>query len=135
MMFTIESFHSPQYAKQDKSTINVMVKFVEFDKELPFHATPYDEMEYGRDLYHRCMAGEVGPVADWQPPPLADAEAFVRMQRNQLLIATDYVEFASYRATKTPEFLAVWDAYRQALRDVTNQPGYPYEVTFPTKPE
>ena len=24
--------------------------------------------------------------------------------------------------------------YRQALRDITNQSGFPFDVTFPTKP-
>lgn len=26
-------------------------------------------------------------------------------------------------------------AYRQALRDITNQPGFPTDITWPTKPE
>jgi hypothetical protein len=25
--------------------------------------------------------------------------------------------------------------YRQALRDITSQEGFPYDVTWPTKPE
>lgn len=28
-----------------------------------------------------------------------------------------------------------WAVYRQALRDITKQPGFPYDVTFPDKPE
>jgi len=26
-------------------------------------------------------------------------------------------------------------AYRQALRDITSQPGFPHDVSWPTKPE
>jgi len=32
--------------------------------------------------------------------------------------------------TLTPE----WSTYRQALRDITEQEGFPYQVTWPTKP-
>lgn len=135
MSLTIDYAYNPQYAVSDRSTVNVMVKFVELQNEVHFHATPYDLEEHGRELLRRCLAGDYGPIADYEPPPLADAEAFVRFQRNQLLAGCDYIDFASYRATKTAEFLAVWDAYRQALRDITSQPGYPYNVTFPTRPE
>jgi len=33
--------------------------------------------------------------------------------------------------TMTPE----WATYRQALRDITAQEGFPYEVVWPPKPE
>lgn len=29
----------------------------------------------------------------------------------------------------------VWRAYRQALMDVPQQPGFPYDIQWPTKPE
>jgi len=29
---------------------------------------------------------------------------------------------------------AVWATYRQALRDVPTQSGFPWEVTYPTQP-
>lgn len=28
-----------------------------------------------------------------------------------------------------------WAKYRQALRDITEQPGFPFDVTFPEKPD
>lgn len=28
-----------------------------------------------------------------------------------------------------------WSNYRKALRDLTEQPGFPFDVTFPVKPE
>ena len=28
-----------------------------------------------------------------------------------------------------------WAKYRQALRDITKQPGFPFDVTFPEKPD
>ena len=48
--------------------------------------------------------------------------------RNQLLKETDWM--AGTDVVMTEE----WKAYRQALRDVSLQSGFPSEVTWPTKP-
>ncbi len=52
----------------------------------------------------------------------------VRAQRNMLLAATDWTNFAPLSAERK----AAWDAYRQALRDITEQP---IPVEWPVKPE
>ena len=53
----------------------------------------------------------------------------IRNHRDNLLQQTDWMALSD--VTMTPE----WAAYRQALRDVTAQEGYPYAVIWPTKPE
>lgn len=58
----------------------------------------------------------------------AKAES-IRSQRNQLLAETDYLALSDN--TLTLEMAA----YRQALRDITNQVDFPENVTWPTKPE
>jgi len=52
-----------------------------------------------------------------------------RTQRNELLAATDWTALSD--TTMSPE-MAV---YRQALRDITLQSGFPHDVSWPTKPE
>jgi hypothetical protein len=52
----------------------------------------------------------------------------VRLQRNRLLSATDWMALSDN--TMTPE----WASYRQALRDITSQGGFPYTIEWPTKP-
>ena len=44
--------------------------FVTFEGigEVPFHATPDDIEEYGRELYARAVAGEFGPVVPYIAP-------------------------------------------------------------------
>jgi len=54
----------------------------------------------------------------------------VRRERNDLLTACDWTQVADAPVDK-----AAWATYRQALRDVTSQTGFPWEVTWPTKPE
>ena len=53
----------------------------------------------------------------------------VRTSRNDLLAKCDWTQIADSTADKT-----VWATYRQALRDVTVQDSFPWNVTWPTEP-
>ena len=52
----------------------------------------------------------------------------VREERNALLSACDWM--ANSDVTMSDE----WATYRQALRDVPSQAGFPNTITWPTKP-
>ena len=54
-------------------------------------------------------------------------EVKMRLQRNQLLIETDWM------ALNDVTMSDAWKTYRQALRDLPAQSGFP-DVDFPTKP-
>ena len=54
----------------------------------------------------------------------------LRLERNTLLRATDYTQLAD----STPDSNQ-WLAYRQSLRDLPSQAGFPFDVTFPSVPE
>lgn len=58
--------------------------------------------------------------------------AEVRAERNQKLKDSDWTQLAD--ATLSPETIEAWAAYRQALRDVPSQAGFPMEVVWPTQP-
>jgi hypothetical protein len=53
----------------------------------------------------------------------------VRADRNARLAATDWTQIADSTADKP-----AWAAYRQALRDVPAQAGFPQSVTWPQEP-
>ena len=53
----------------------------------------------------------------------------VRSQRDNLLSQTDWMALSD--VTIEP----YWREYRQQLRNLTTQEGFPYEVIWPTKPE
>jgi len=36
-----------------------------------FHATPWDSMPHGVEIYNRCVAGDFGPVGDYVVPEWA----------------------------------------------------------------
>jgi hypothetical protein len=55
----------------------------------------------------------------------------VLMERKAKLVASDWTQLPDVPiSTKT-----AWATYRQALRDITAQAGYPTEITWPTPPQ
>lgn len=66
------------------------------------------------------------------PEPVEVADLYadqVRARRNQLLTASDWTQVAD-----APVDQASWATYRQALRDIPQQAGFPTDITWPTKP-
>jgi len=61
--------------------------------------------------------------------PHNQAAKNLRQIRNQLLVESDWTQVAD-----APVDQAAWATYRQALRDLTKQDGFPYSVEWPTKP-
>ena len=53
----------------------------------------------------------------------------VRASRDAKLAESDWTQVADAPVDK-----AVWATYRQALRDITTQSGFPWTVTYPDKP-
>lgn len=73
-------------------------------------------------------------VQTWSVRDLSEAEVQQRMdavrnERNSLLAASDWTQLADATVDK-----AAWAAYRQALRDIPQQVGFPYNVTYPATP-
>jgi hypothetical protein len=55
--------------------------------------------------------------------------AQIRSQRNQLLTTSDWTQVLDAPIDRT-----AWAAYRQALRDITSQEGFPASVQWPNDP-
>jgi len=59
----------------------------------------------------------------------AEQAKSVRTTRDEKLKDSDWTQVADAPVDKT-----VWATYRQELRDLTKQSGFPWEVTYPTQP-
>ena len=59
----------------------------------------------------------------------AEQAANVRRQRTEKLNDCDWTQIADSTADKT-----AWATYRQALRDITGQAGFPWTITWPESP-
>jgi hypothetical protein len=76
------------------------------------------------------MDGEFYPVST--PVPSANEQRKadeIRATRNTKLLESDWTQVADAPVDK-----AAWATYRQALRDITAQSGFPNKVTWPNKP-
>jgi hypothetical protein len=58
------------------------------------------------------------------------ASAGTRAERDRLLAASDWTQVKDATVDQ-----AAWAAYRQALRDLPQQSGFPQNVVWPSKPE
>jgi hypothetical protein len=94
-------------------------------------------------------AVEVAPVRNeygiWRQAyaivPMDDAErqqadshqaASVRAERNRRIADTDWMIIKALEAGQLQDFLVA--AYRQELRDVPSQPGFPWDIIWPEVP-
>lgn len=60
----------------------------------------------------------------------ADQAKLVRDDRNKRLTETDWTQVADAPVDK-----AAWATYRQALRDIPSQAGFPWDIQWPTQPK
>lgn len=59
----------------------------------------------------------------------AEQAASMRKQRDEKLAECDWTQISDAPVDK-----AVWATYRQALRDITTQEGFPWTITWPDAP-
>jgi hypothetical protein len=73
----------------------------------------------------------VAPAQPSQDEVIAKKVADARAERNRLLSETDWTQ-----AKDVPDSVSTkWAPYRQALRDVPQQAGFPDNIQWPSKPE
>ena len=74
-------------------------------------------------------AWAVEDIPQPEPEPALDPAVVARDKRDDLLSSSDWTQIAD-----APVDQSAWATYRQALRDVPAQSGFPQNVTWPTKP-
>ena len=77
--------------------------------------------------------GDYYEVVAVPAPTIEELAAQARSQRDGLIASTDYLMATDYPLTD--EKRQELTVYRQALRDVPEQSGFPTEIVWPTKPE
>lgn len=77
------------------------------------------------------FTGETAVADEAAYKAMKDAEqaANVRQQRNEKLKDCDWTQIADSTADKP-----TWAVYRQALRDISAQSGFPWTITWPDAP-
>jgi hypothetical protein len=130
----LEYAKDPCWANAEHTTIDLTIKWDGINEEYPFNASSIDCEAHGRAIFAAAVAGEYGLVAEYVPPPPPTTEelaVIARTERDALLAATDWTQ-----ATDVPQATKdKWVPYRQALREVTEQSGFPSDIIWPVKPK
>ena len=94
----------------------------------------YQELLTAQGKGKRITADSNGnPVAIDPPTPTGEQLALaVRTKRDQLISDTDYLVMPDYPISA--DLLAKVKAYRQALRDIPEQVGFPADIDWPINP-
>lgn len=71
--------------------------------------------------------------ADAKAAKDAEAAKGVRATRDRLIAETDWIVIKNLELNQNVP--GVWEVYRQNLRDVPEQAGFPHNVNWPAKPE
>lgn len=85
---------------------------------------------------HNAMIVDQGDYYEAVPipePTVQELASMVRSQRDAKLSATDYLVVPDYPIS--PEDLEAVKVYRQALRDIPEQSGFPKNVQWPVEPQ
>lgn len=109
---------------------------------------PADLLEANTPAGHGAISGQWDPATQFvdiqtgevkegataaQPRSIDVARAQANERRQAMLNASDWVVIRATEAGKSP--LPEWLAYRQALRDLPQQPGFPLAIDWPTPPQ
>lgn len=107
-------------------------------KDVPDDAVPISDAKHralmeAQSTNKEIVGGDDGfPVSVAIPISEKDAIDAVTVERSNRLRASDVVVLRAYEAGEpVPE---AWVKYRQALRDIPTQNGYPFKVTWPKEP-
>ena len=125
-----------KYSNQYGSTIDLEYEHPTYGW-IPFTASETDVEDTGRELYKKAIAGDFGKIKPYTEPkiPTEVLISIVKKQRDTLLSESDWTDTLSAKNRLGDKLYDKWQDYRQKLRDVTKQAGYPDKVEWPNKPE
>lgn len=96
-------------------------------------AVPYSKWTTPADPIAQQLVGFTSSTVAHEPvAPEVDLSSTIRNIRSGLLVQSDWTQLPD--APITEEQKTAWATYRQALRDVTTQEGFPNSVTWPETP-
>lgn len=128
--YTVTGFFDPKFLPATDASIGV-----DYDVTVSA-ATHYVENGELKTLENRpegndyVLNVETKTWERWTPEP--DLADIARAKRSKLLAECDWIVAKSVEAgNPVPQ---TWQDYRQALRDITTQPGFPENITWPEQP-
>lgn len=94
-----------------------------------WHFERLDKLKNGVNPNDAAAIEELVEPVEPVEPSDAELEGLARAHRDALLLASDWTQLPD--AGLSEEKKALWVAYRQTLRDVPQQSGFPREIVWP----
>ena len=117
-----------------KSARGFFMEGINPEEQMPSDCVVITEQRHEELMQAQASGLEIVGDADGNPTtidpttiPMTPEQA--RAKRESLLIESDWTQMPDAPVDK-----ASWATYRQALRDITKQSGFPHDVVWPTKP-
>jgi Phage tail assembly chaperone protein len=104
----------------------------------PVTPAPQPDVDYTVDLNRTAIKQDGAWLEQWIETPATPEEisertatkaAEVRAERNNRLADSDWTQLPDAPVDRT-----AWAIYRQQLRDISKQPGFPWQLTWPVEP-
>ena len=138
MSITITEVRNARSMNEANTIIDVEINHPKFGW-IPYLLTDYDtDTTINNDEVMALIGTDLAAyVAPTQAELDAAAATQVRGERDNILatVVDPIVSNPLRWADMTTEKQAEWSAYRTALLDITDQAGFPTDITWPTKPE
>jgi len=132
---TVTDYRNPQYISEDLNCVDLEIN-TEEDGWIPttIHLNDDDTQPHIVQI-KEWLQENTGLIAAYVPPTAEDIAAGqaaeVRYQRDQRIKEADILVFKAEDRGVDP---TIYRAYREALRNVTEQEGFPSDVSWPVAP-
>lgn len=127
---------SSKYINKEQTVIDLIIKDNDEDIEFPFCYVTNSNDDAPVTLFVKdlLLHGKIIPDKYIEPKrPVNEIAYDIRRKRTSILNNTDYFMNPDYPISD--ENRSMLKYYRQALRDIPQQEGFPENVVWPTPPE
>jgi Phage tail assembly chaperone protein len=131
MTLIVEYVKNAEILDAEGTKLKALIKYKNLpERETTLSIESDDKEEV--DLLHEIAEGKYGEVTPYVTnTTIEEVQAsIVIAKRNKLLLQSDWTQLGDIPAATKEK----WAAYRQALRDITKQEGFPLTVVFPEQP-
>jgi hypothetical protein len=131
----IQQNNGPSWGQTTAEILNQLNADVVFDSPYP-DFTRYQVASEGPAVEQNGQWYTSYVITDVNADAIDNTQATsVRQQRDDKLAKCDWTDTASAPARLGQAVYEQWQTYRQALRDLTKQNGFPWSITWPDEPK
>lgn len=121
------------YSSDGRQTMHIGARLPYENETLESVIAMYAPIAYWIEQEQQVQAPVVLTTGELEYAPSVDTEVLAHTKRNSLLLISDWTQLPDVPLNN--EKKAEWATYRQALRDVPAQQGFPDNIVWPVAPD